>query len=115
MEQELYELLASQVTFNRYTSEDTYGNNTYGSNEVASCRIDSVDNRFGMATSQDQQPSATVQEYTLITDITPTLFAVRDKATLPDGAITFVRNVRVEYDEVGPHHVVMTVSTEDES
>lgn len=114
LEREFLDCLISQVTINRYLGEDEFGNNSYGDDELASVRQDSV--RFSMSSERsiDRTAHDVISIYTLITNITPEPFKVRDRVTI-NGVVTYTSAVEVEYDEDGPHHVVITTTTEDES
>lgn len=116
MEPELYELLQTPVTVNRYVSEDSFGNNTYGDAVSLTCRIDQIMYALGEPEQQEQKSSSPTTRWQMITGVLSTPLAVRDRVTLPDGTVAYIQDAETLYDEYGiPHHAVFTVSTEGES
>ena len=106
---EFLELMTQEVVIARYTGEDSYGNNTYDTAFLYRCRIDTYNNasgggpwRGGTVATPTRVTTNVILQY-----VTP-VFTVRDKVTLPDGRTPTITNVAVEYDEDGPHHIVLS-------
>lgn len=109
MDPEFYELMPNTIAVKRYTGEDSFGNNTYGTSANFLCRIDDHQRQLGGGASRSgTMVQASSLTTTIYTDYTTPPFTVRDHITLPDGSTPSITNVQVEYDEVGPHHQVIT-------
>lgn len=114
MDPQFLPLLTSECTYSQYDSTDTFGNNVYAVGVLFKARIDRRFNRKGGGEINAQRPNHPSADYTLICEVIDGM-TVRNKVTLPTGEVTYVRDVDIVYDENGPHHMVISVSTEDES
>lgn len=115
MDSQWYELFTPGITLERFGSPDSFGNPGYSAAESFSGRIESIDSSQGGGRQRDnREPNDPTINVRIITDYLGSPISIRDKVTLPAGETMYVRSVTTHYDEIGPHHIVMSLSTEDE-
>ena len=115
MDSQWYEMFTTGITLERAATADSYGNAGYAAAESISGRIEPISEDIGGGVSgigmEPHDPSISVR---VITECLDTPITIRAKVTLPAGEVMYVREVTTHYDEVGPHHTVLSMSTEDE-
>lgn len=113
---EFYDLMPSTITIQRWTGEDSFGNNTYGTGEVIEHVRIEMDQRQ-MATTLKWQGTAmasTRQLATVIMDYIDPPYGAGDLVTLPNGNAVRIFNAEVHYDERGPYYQQLTLENNQE-
>lgn len=115
MEAAFLELMPATINISRLSSEDQYGNNTYGSaTEVRARPEQHMMERGRGQVPPDAFDDTPRSEWTFYVDYVTPEWSVQDKIVY--GSYTlYITSVDIEYDEDGPHHLVLTANSKDES
>lgn len=110
MDPDFAELLAQEVTLERYTGTDGFGNRTFATAATVNVRIENQARTMAEAAdpTTEKLPPAPKVSATLIAATRSPQWAVRDKVTLPDDTVVYIRSVEPAYDETAEvHHVTI--------
>jgi hypothetical protein len=105
------ELLTQQVTREPVSSEDKYGQPSYGAPTVLRCRVVSKPRLVRSVSAARSETEGSVREVVSTAQVwtEPVQWGVDDRITLPDGTQPIILHVERYPDETGPHHEVVYV------
>lgn len=114
MEADFFELMPNIITIARWSSDDAHGNPTYATGVEVRCRLENRRIDRGSGRQGDTFSGIDRNSWIIYTDYISPPWGVKDKATF-DSVTVYIQDVDIEYDEVGPHHLVLTGATDTEA
>lgn len=114
IEPDFLELMPAAVLIFRVTGKDDVGNRTYDVPQVWRCRIESTKKRLSGISQAGTVVHKTITETVLIGPYFEPTLTPGDRLVLPNGAQrawSAVDASEVFWDEVGPHHTILTLGS----
>lgn len=103
-------MLTASVSWQSFTGEDAFGNDQYAVAVTLKSFVDSMTETFGATDAQGKQDNRRITSGSVITDAKG--IEVKDKMTLPSGAVMYVSHVDTGNDESGqPMYQTSTVTS----